>query len=84
MLDLQRIWINEYELAISVKSFWIKKFVYLFASLFKVTPSERNLVITFVSERLRPYFVDGQLKSYQIELVEQVSAHLTNCNFFSI
>ncbi|KAL5966618.1 Anaphase-promoting complex subunit 4 [Taenia solium] len=37
----------------------------------KVSPTERNLIITFVSERLRPFFVDGQLKSYQIELVEQ-------------
>ncbi|KAL5112787.1 Anaphase-promoting complex subunit 4 [Taenia crassiceps] len=37
----------------------------------KVSPAERNLIITFVSERLRPFFVDGQLKSYQIELVEQ-------------
>lgn len=45
----------------------------------KVSPTERNLIITFVSERLRPFFVDGQLKSYQIELVEQVSSQLFSC-----
>ncbi|KAM7540151.1 hypothetical protein Aperf_G00000031765 [Anoplocephala perfoliata] len=37
----------------------------------KISQSERNLVITFVSERLKPIFHEGQLKSYQIELVEQ-------------
>ncbi|VDD82040.1 unnamed protein product [Mesocestoides corti] len=37
----------------------------------KVTPTERDLIITFVSEQLRPIFIQGELKSYQIELVEQ-------------
>ncbi|KAL7061553.1 hypothetical protein AAHC03_01541 [Spirometra sp. Aus1] len=37
----------------------------------KITSQERDLIINFVTEKLRPLIVDGELKSYQIELVEQ-------------
>lgn len=37
-----------------------------------MTVEERDLIISFVTEQLRPIMVGGELKSYQIELVEQV------------
>nr|CDS26147.1 anaphase promoting complex subunit 4 [Hymenolepis microstoma] len=36
-----------------------------------ISQAELALVITFVTERFTPCFINGQLKSYQIELVEQ-------------
>ncbi len=37
-----------------------------------MTDNDKNLLITFISDKLVPVFVDGELKSYQIEMVEQV------------
>ncbi|VUZ51421.1 unnamed protein product [Hymenolepis diminuta] len=36
-----------------------------------ISQAELSLVITFITERFTPCFINGQLKSYQIELVEQ-------------
>uniref|UniRef100_A0A0X3P0C9 Anaphase-promoting complex subunit 4 n=1 Tax=Schistocephalus solidus TaxID=70667 RepID=A0A0X3P0C9_SCHSO len=46
----------------------------------KITSQERDLIINFVTEKLRPLIVDGELKSYQIELVEQVDFVGTLCS----
>ncbi|VDL89792.1 unnamed protein product [Schistocephalus solidus] len=45
--------------------------VCFFVSSLQITSQERDLIINFVTEKLRPLIVDGELKSYQIELVEQ-------------
>ncbi|VDK32954.1 unnamed protein product [Taenia asiatica] len=65
--------VQELHLIVNHCSQYLRPFFHWFygGMLDIVSPTERNLVITFVSERLRPFFVDGQLKSYQIELVEQ-------------
>ncbi|VDP78171.1 unnamed protein product [Echinostoma caproni] len=38
----------------------------------RVTPTERELVIDFITNYLQPVFVLGELQSYHVDLVEQV------------
>ncbi|TPP39740.1 Anaphase promoting complex subunit 4 [Fasciola gigantica] len=37
----------------------------------RVTPTERELVIDFITNYLQPVFVQGELQSYHVDLVEQ-------------